>query len=388
MRAATAFLYALTCGVAVSTVYLPQPLLGLVSDDLRIGVGSAGTLATAVQLGYALGILLLVPLGDRMRPRRLVTVLLVSTALLLALASTATSTAVLAPLLVVAGVTAVVPQVLIPLAGRLVPRERSGAVVGVLMTGLVCGIFGSRVVAGLVGQAVGWRSVLLVFAALSLLVAVALFRVLPDGFPPPAPSYSRLLAGLPRLVRAQPALRQAAWIQFFVFGAFNATWTVLTLQLTGQFGWSTGQAGLFGLVGLAGGLLTPAAGAQVDRRGPLAVLGVCLALVAVSVVLIALGGGTLVVLALGMFVLTVGTQCAQVAHQTRIFAAVPEARSSVNTVYMSAAFLGGSLGAQLGTAAFTHSGLAGVAGTDTGLVCLAVLGYGAARHRARTRTAL
>jgi predicted MFS family arabinose efflux permease len=378
MTGRAVFLFAVASGVAVSTVYLPQPLLRLIADDLHVGVGRAGTLATAVQFGYAFGILLLVPLGDRLRPRRLVTVLLSAVALLLVVASAAGSVAILAPVLVAAGLTAVVPQLLIPLAGRLSAPRHAGRVVGILATGLVCGIFGSRVIASLVGQALGWRSVLILFAIFAVFTAAALFRELPDERPPSASGgYGALLAGLPRLVRRHPALRQAAWTQFFTFAAFNATWTVLTLQLTGEFGWSTAQAGLFGLVGLAAGLLTPLAGTQVDRRGPLPVLGACLALMVLAVVLVAAGGSTAAGLAAAMFVITVGTQCAQVVHQTRIFAAAPGARSSINTVYMFATFLGGAAGAQIGTTAFTAHGLSTVAWADAVLVLLALLGFAA-----------
>ncbi|MFI9081506.1 MFS transporter [Streptomyces sioyaensis] len=380
----TVFLFALACGISVSTVYLPQPLLRLISDDFHISGGTAGIFATSVQVGYALGILLLVPLGDRLPPRRLVSSLMIATALLLATSSAAATPTILAPILVAAGLTSVVPQILIPLAGRLVPAEQSGTTIGVLTTGLVCGMFGSRVIAGLVGQALGWRSVPIAFALLGLLTTAALFRRLPATVPLSSTGYGRILAGLPRLLRKHPELRQGAWIQFFIFAAFSATWAVLALQLTSRFGWSTGQAGMFGLVGLAAGLLTPLAGAQVDRRGALTVIGICLALTILAVIFIATGGSTVMGLAAGMFSLTIGAQCAQVAQQTRIFAAAPDARSSANTVYMFATYLGGSVGTQIGTTAFTHGGLPLVTGADAILIMVALLGYAAARLTRRT----
>lgn len=172
-------------------------------------------------------------------------------------------------------------------------------------------------------------------------------------------------------------------MQFCTFAAFNAAWTALTLHLTNHFGWSTGQAGLFGLVGLAAGLLTPLAGKQTDRRGALPVVGICLALGALAAVLLATAGSTLAGLALAMFALTIATQCAQVAHQTRIFADIPHARSSANTLYMFATFLGGSAGAQTGTTIYAHGGLPHLSILIILLITTALLGYVHALRRAR-----
>ncbi|MER7471386.1 MFS transporter [Micromonospora sp. NPDC000018] len=374
----TVLLLATACGVAVGNVYLPQPLLTLVAADLHTDGAGAGLVATLTQLGYAAGILLLVPLGDLVRPRPLVTTLLVATAICLTVAATAPNLPLLATAGALIGILTVVPQILVPLASHLAPPQQAGRIVGVLVTGLLGGIFGSRLLGSLVAQATSWRLAYATAAVLTLLLAVLLRPALPRQRigSPHSSTYRRLLASLPGLLRRQRALRQACLIQFCTFAAFSATWTVLALHLTGpRFGWSTAAAGSFGLVGLAAGALTPAAGRRIDRHGPFPVIGAAILTATTGIAILAFAGTTVTGLVLGTLALTAGMQAAQIANQARIFADRPDARSRVNTIYMTAAFVGGSLGSAAGTTAYHHHGWAGLCIANAALLVVAAAGH-------------
>ncbi|MDN3354232.1 MFS transporter [Actinomadura sp. DC4] len=373
-RGAT-LLFAVACGVAVGNVYLPQPLLALMAADLRVSPAHAGLVATLTQFGYAAGILLLVPLGDLVRPRRLVTILMAATTAGLVIAAVAPALGVLAVAATLIGILTVAPQILVPLAGHLAPPGQAGRAVGTLVTGLIAGIFGSRLLGSLLAQATSWRLVYAAAAVLTLLAGVLLRPALPEE-PIGRGSYPRALAGLPGLLRRQAALRQACLVQFCSFAVFSGTWTVLALYVTGpRFGWSTGTAGLFGLVGLAAGALTPIAGHRTDRHGPLAVTAAAVLASVVGVVVLTVAGTGPIGLVAGTFAVTVGMQSAQIANQARIFADRPDARSQVNTLYMTAAFLGGSLGSAAGTTLYNHHGWGGVCAANAVFVTVALAGH-------------
>lgn len=253
-------LFAVACGVGAANLYLAQPLVTVIGDSLDISEPAAGLVATLAQFGYATGIILLAPLGDVVQPRRLVTVLLLAAAGCLVVAAAAPGLPVLLAASFAAAACTVVPQILIPLATRLTPPDRAGHTVATLAAGLYLGLFGSRVLGGLLGEAAGWRAVYLGAAVATATTALLLRPALPGTRPPAghAASYGALLAGLPRLLRERPVLRQACALQFCWFSVFIAAWAVIVLRLTGPaFDWSTAAAGLSGLVGLAAGALTP-----------------------------------------------------------------------------------------------------------------------------------
>ncbi|MEV6805537.1 MFS transporter [Streptomyces sp. NPDC051132] len=376
---------ALACGVSVATIYFPQAISSLIAADLRVPAGDAALVVTAAQFGYAGGIFLLVPLGDRLPHRRLIVTLLALTAAGLLAAGAAPALPVLIAASALTGVTTVVPQIIIPMAAGLVPAARRGAVTGTLLSGLIGGILLARTFSGTLGQWLGWRAPYLVAAALLLGLAALLTRVVPDTTPSSREPYPRLISAPLRLLREEPALRRSCLYQAAVFGGFSAAWTALTLLVTGPvYGMGAQTVGVLGLVGAASMFCTPLAGRAADRRGPDAVSLWCLLGVIGSAGALVLGGmgGTagLVVLAGGMLLLDVAVQSGQVANQARNFALRPDARARVNTAYMTCAFLGGSAGSWLGVRAYGRFGWPGVAT----LVALgAVLAL--ARHLTRPR---
>jgi predicted MFS family arabinose efflux permease len=379
---------AVACGVAVANVYFPQATTPLIAEGLGVSPGSAALVATTTQLGYAVGIALLVPLGDRLPHRPLVATLLAVTGLALLAAGLAPGLPVLIGAAIVIGIATVVPQVIIPMAAGLVDQHRRGHVTGLLLSGLLTGILLARAFGGMLGERLGWRAPYLVAAALSVLVAVVLTMMIPTTTPPSRERYPALVAASFRLLLREPQLRRSCLYQATLFGGFTAAWTSLTLLVTGPiYGLDAGAVGLVALVGVASAFCTSAAGRRVDRRGPDAVNLVCFvaAIAAAAVLAVGQAGGVvgLVALVAGMLLLDTSVQSGQVANQARIFALRPEIRSRLNTAYMTCAFIGGSAGSLLGVQAFLHWGWLAVCGLVAALAVLALL-----RHVRSTQPAM
>lgn len=379
----------LACGVGVSTIYFPQAISSLVASDLHVSTGSAALVVTAAQFGYAAGIFLLVPLGDRLPHRPLIVTLLTLTAAGLLTASAAPSLPLLVAASAATGVTTVVPQIIIPMAAGFVPAERRGAVTGTLLSGLIGGILLARTFSGTLGERLGWRAPYIVAAVIVLALAAILSRVVPDTTPPTRHSYASLIAAPLHLLRTEPDLRRSCLYQATVFAGFSAAWTTLTLLVTGPtYALGAQTVGVLGLVGAASMFSTPLAGRLADRSGPdrVSLLGMLGTIASAAVLVPAARGGRagLVALAAGMLLLDVAVQSGQVANQARIFALRPEARARINTAYMTCAFLGGSTGSWLGVRAYDRFGWRGVTGLVAGLATVALFRH--LRHTQRDRS--
>ncbi|MFI7523259.1 MFS transporter [Micromonospora globbae] len=377
-------LLTLTCGVAVGNIYFPQTISPLVGAGLHVDADSAALVVTAVQFGYAAGIFLLVPLGDRLPHRRLVVVLLGLSGFGLLAASGAPALPPLVGASALVGVTTVVAPIIGPMAAGLVADDRRGAVSGTLLSGSIGGMLLSRTVAGAVGDWFGWRAPYLMAAVSVLLIAVVMARVLPRTRPPSGHRYPALLAESLRVLRTEPDLRRSCFYQAMVFAGFSAVWTAVALLMTGPaYGLGAPAVGMLALVNAGTMLCTPLAGRVVDRRGSDAVNLVCLLGVVAAAVVLALaglGGAVgLAALVLGTLLLDVGMQSGMVANQVRNYALRPDARSRVNTAYMTCAYLGGSAGSWLGARAYDHVGWLGVCGLLALLAALAL-----ARHLTST----
>ncbi|MFJ2582713.1 MFS transporter [Kitasatospora aureofaciens] len=380
---------ALACGVSVANVYFPQAVTPLIADGLGIAPDAAATVATLTQLGYAAGIFLLVPLGDRLPRRPLITVLLAVTSCALLAAGLAPGASALLAASAVVGAATVVPQLLLPLAAGLASPGRQGSVIGTLQGGLIGGILLARTFGGVLGEQLGWRAPYLVAAGLTALLAVVLGTALPATTPAVRDRYRSLLAATVRMLRTEADLRRSALYQATLFGGFSAAWTALALLLTGPHYRMNAQAvGVLALIGAASMFCAPAAGRRVDRYGADRVnLWCILATLAAAAVLAAgaVGGAVgLAALAGGLLLLDVAIQCSQVANQARIFALRPEARSRLNTAYMTCSFLGGSAGSWLGVRAYARWGWPGVCALLALAAVLALTAHRAARPASPT----
>lgn len=349
----------IVAAVAVSAAYLPQPLLTELASSLGVSTTVVGALATAVQGGYALGIFLLVPLADKVQPRLQVTIQAVTMAALLIVTSLVPTFWAVAISFFAVGLVANIAQLIIPTASRLSPPSRRGSTASALVGSLVIGIFGGRVLAGLLGESLGWRGSVLVFGGLAALAAVISYWTLPSHLVLNGrPSYAQLLRGTVRLVIANRTLRWVAAAQAFAFAAFNALWTVVVVHLTAQpFGWSVTEASLFGLIGLLAGAVTPFAGRFIDRFGPVPVAVILAVALLISAATVIFDGRNAALFGMSMFLVTLTNQSMQSANQFRAMGAAPEQSAQANTAFMSLVFTGGALGALVGSSIYGVAGM-------------------------------
>lgn len=359
------FTLAAGAGLSVASIYYSQPMLDIIGKQFNVGVGAVGMVPMLTQMGYALGILLLAPLGDRHDRRAIILIkgiLLVAALLLcgfpgglnaLLIASFAT------------GLTATVAQDIVPASAALAPERSRGKTVGTVMTGLLVGILLSRVVSGVVAEYFGWRAMYWLAAALVLFISLALWRALPRFTPGTSVSYPRLLLSLAHLWQHHQTLRRAALAQGLLSVGFSAFWSTLALMLSDRFHLDSAVAGAFGLAGAAGAMAAPLAGSIADRIGPARVTIVGAGLVTVSFALMFLLPALPISAQLALIVLStigfdLGVQATLVAHQTLVYSLAPEARSRLNALLFTVVFIGMATGAALGSLALARWGWNGV----------------------------
>ncbi|MEW2546692.1 MFS transporter [Streptomyces sp. NPDC047002] len=377
-------LFAVAAGAAVGSLYYAQPLLDVIGGDLGAGDGTVGLLVTATQVGYALGILFIVPLGDLRQRRVLIPVMMVLSALALGACAAAPNIGTLAGALIAVGVTTVAGQILTPLAGDLADDASRGKVVGIVVSGILTGILVARIFAGLVASAAGWRVVFLVAAVVAVLLAALLYRSIPVL---PARSstlpYRALLKSVFSLVAHEPKLRISMVFGIFGFAVFTMLWTSLTFLLSGPpYDYPTAAIGFFGVAGLIGALAAQGAGRLHDRGRSVIGVGLAWVLILVSWVVVGFGGHVLVVLVLGIIVLDIGIQGQNILAQSRVFQISAEARSRLNTAYIAGNFIGGAIGSVVATTAWDAGGWPAVCVTGGALSLVALLVWAATRRGA------
>ena len=366
-------LLAVACGVTVANLYYAQPLLPELRRQFGLSTAQAGTLITVTQLGYASGMVLLVPLGDRLENRRLVTGLLSITTLAVLVAGAAPSYEVLLGACLVIGCTAVVAQVLVPYAADLATDETRGRVVGRVVSGLLTGILLSRVLGSLLADATSWRVVYLVSAGLMAVLVLTLRTALPPRQPTTRVPYGQLIRSTGRLFR-HALLRRRALYQSSMFGAFSAFWTTIAFVLTSSpYHYTQLGVGLFALAGAAGAAVAPLAGRWADRGIARPMTAVALVITACSFALVGLGRNHIVLLGLGAVLLDMGVQITLILGQHRIYQIDPTARARLNSAYIATFFVGGALGSQVGSIAYHAGGWAAVCTFGTTLPVLALL---------------
>lgn len=376
---------AVACGVFVANVYYNQPILELLQQAFPHAVGLVNLVPTTTQLGFAGGLFFLVPLGDRIDRRKLI--LWQGAALVVALACVAVAPnagcLVLASAAV--GMAASATQQIVPFAAELAASGRRGQVVGTVMSGVLCGILLGRAVGGLTGDHWGWRATFWLGAGMTALIWLMLLFKLPHSEPRTRHGYFALMKSLVGLWREERALRRATCIQAALFGAFIGLWTILALRLHQAFGFGADVAGLMGIVGAAGILIAPLAGRVADRHGPHAVIGLGCLIMLLSYAVLGLWG-SLVGLIVGIVLLDFGEQSALISNQHVVYALRPEARSRLNTLFMSGMFIGAAAGSWGASISWRLGGwhLASMFGGV--LVLLGFVLHGSGRLAARAKT--
>ena len=374
MKRSIFWLMAGAAGVVVANNYYNQPLLAEFALAFHTTERQAGTVSVAAQTGYALGLLLFVPLGDKLERRSMLrTLLCIASAALAAIALSPTLNWLIAASFVT-GLVSVAPQLLTPFAAQLAGPQQRGQAVGIVMFGLLCGILVSRTISGSIAQHFGWRAVYWVAAAAMLVTAAVLSRMLPNAQPTYTGTYRRLMGSLWTLIREEPLVRQTSAIAALQFAAFSAFWATLAFHLHAMDPhYGSEVAGLFGLVGVVGASASTGAGKLIDTRNPRHVVLASGAIFVVAFAILAATGNTIAGLVAGVIVLDLGLQSGHVANMARNMNIKSDAMSRINTLYMTIRFAGGALGSSLGIWAWSVWQWPGVCAVGLALGCVSVM---------------
>lgn len=368
-------LMAAASGLCAGGNYFNQPLLHSISVGLHVSEATAALTVTLAQATFAAGLLLLVPLGDKLERRGLAVGLMLLAAVGLFISGFAVTFPMLVAGTAMTGLFSVAAQVLVPMAATLSDPKRSGRAVGLVMSGLLTGILGARSVAGLLSGLGGWNTVYRAAGVVMLVLAAALWWVLPRSRNPAPPSYASVLRSLGTLVARHPRLRSRSLLGALSFGSVSALFSTMSLLLSGPaYGLGDAAVGLVGLLGVAGALMANAAGRLADKGWAQATTAGTTVLLALSWGCLWLGGTSLGWFLFGMLVIDLAVQGAHITNQNVVYKLEPEARSRLNAVYMTSYFIGAAAGSVLGSYAWQHAGWAGTCALG---VVMALLACGA-----------
>ena len=362
------FIMACMAAVSLANIYYCQPLLSLMGNDLSIDEWRASLIAMITQVGYACGLFFIIPSGDKFDRKKIVSYSFsILTIALLCIALSNNFHAVMAASFAV-GACSVMPQIFIPIAAQYSRPEKKGANVGLIVSGLLTGILASRVISGLVGEWLGWRSMYVIAAIVMSLCTLIVWRIMPYTENNYTGSYKRLMHSLFALIREYKLLRICALRAAFAFGSFLALWASLTFKMEqAPFYAGSDVVGLLGLCGVAGAMSASVVGRLVSRIGVhnFNLLGAALMLSAWIIAY--LWGNTYTAIIITILILDIGMQCIQLSNQTVVFSLNPKASNRINTIFMTNYFIGGSLGTFLSGSAWSMAGWSGVTIVGIGL---------------------
>jgi predicted MFS family arabinose efflux permease len=365
---------ALATGVVIANLYYAQPLEDTLAREFGASPSVIGLIIMVTQIGYAVGLATLVPLGDLLERQRLLASMLTCTVLGLVAAALAPSLALLGCAAVLIGLTSVAAQVIVPFAAHLADEGRQGQAVSSVMSGLLLGILLSRTVSGLVAEAAGWRAVYALGAVATAMIAVALWRTLPVLEPTARMRYSALLASVVRIVREEPVLRLRILYGALVFASFSAFWASVGFLLARPpYSWSDAEIGVFALLGVAGALAAKVAGRLKDRGLASMSTGAYVLIMTVSFVLMGVASQSIGALAVGVVLMDFGCQAVHISNQGLVYPLRPDARSRLNTAYMTTYFVAGALGTGASAIIYSAWGWTGVCVLGGALPAVAVL---------------
>lgn len=375
-------LMSVATGLAVASNYYAQPLLETIARNFSLSASSAGFIVTAAQLGYAVGLLFLVPLGDMFERRAMIVsmTLLAAGGMLITASSQSLAMMILGTALT--GLFSVVAQILVPLAATLASPEKRGKVVGTIMSGLLLGILLARTVAGLLAGIGGWRTVYWVASVLMVVMALALWRGLPKVKSETHLNYPQLLGSVFSLFTHDKLLRTRALLGCFTFANFSILWTSMAFLLAAPpFNYSEGMIGLFGLAGAAGALGARPAGGLADKGKSHLTTTVGLVMLLLSWAAIWYGHVSVLALIVGILVLDLTVQGVHITNQTVIYRVKPDARNRLTAGYMTSYFIGGAAGSLISASAWQHAGWTGVCAVGTVMALVNLLIWWRGYHR-------
>ncbi|MDR2955329.1 MAG: MFS transporter [Prevotella sp.] len=370
----TLWLMAIGAGLVVANNYYNQPLLGMIAKEFGESEAATSKVAMFTQIGYAVGLLLIIPLADMFRRKRIILIDFIFIIISLLVFAVSQSLAVMIAASFFIGLTSVVPQIFVPIAAQLSKPEDKGRNVGIVMSGLLIGILASRVFSGLVGDWLGWREVFFIACGFMVILAILIAWLLPDMMPTFGGTYKQLMSSILRYTKDIPALRLASLRGALGFGSFSMFWTALTFRLEqAPFFQGSDVAGSLGLVGIAGALAASYTGYMAGKINKNTLISIGCILMFVAWAIFGFSGNTYLGLIIGILLIDMGLQGMHVTNQTIVFSSHPEASNRLNTVYMFSYFVGGSMGTFIGGYAWEYFGWNGVVVTGGSLIVLCLL---------------
>ncbi len=340
----------LTCILVIGNLYYNQPLLGILSREFGVSEKTVSLIPALTLIGYAIGILFIVPLGDRIERRRMIQISLFAAGTLALALPFSPNFAALCVISFILGFSNISATTLIPFAANLARPEERGKVVGTVLSGILIGTLLGRALSGFMAEHFGWKTVFLFSGCVSYLLGVLTPWALPTSEPHFKGTYKELLSSTFQLIRDIPRVREIALMGAILFGSFSAFWTTLTFLLeAAPFSYSPQTIGLFGALGMIGALAAPLAGRYADNKGTAATIRLGLYLAMLAFALLALSSTWVAGIILGVLILDLGIQIAHISNQTRLFEISQEARSRLSSIYIFCYFVGGSLGAAVGS---------------------------------------
>lgn len=367
---------ALCTGLIVANIYYSQPLLVLMSEEFGVSESNAGQVTFFTQLGYALGLLFCVPLGDKLERKSQIVVMTLAAVVALVAAAKSVNITMLKVTGLMIGFTSVVPQLILPLAANLSDPASRGKVIGTIMSGLLVGILLSRTLSGVIGHHLGWRAMFWIAAGISAMLAVIMITSFPSSKPGFNGTYGQLMKSLLTLIKEQPVLREASAINACCFAMFGMFWTTVVFLLSAPpFKYTSEQIGLMGLAAAAGALGAPLVGRIADKKNPRIAIGYGIIFLFFGYFLFYAFQANLIGIIIGIVAIDLGLQGIHVSNQTRIYTLLPEARNRLNTVFMTTSFIGTSLGSGIGLWVWSVAQWNGVCIAGTGLISIALIIY-------------
>ncbi|WBL24452.1 MFS transporter [Zunongwangia sp. HGR-M22] len=350
----TSILYLMSAGagLVVANNYYNQPLLSLMAKDFQVSESAVSNIPLFTQLGYAFGLLFIIPLGDKFPRKKMVMIdfiFIIASLLAMALAQSL-------PILIISGFfvgfSCVVPQVFVPMAAQLAKPEKRGSAIGIVMSGLLIGILGSRFISGFVGEYFGWRLMYFIAAGIMLVFWLLLKLKLPELQPDFKGTYKELMQSLWGYFKSEPSVRLAAVRGGLGFAGFSAFWTTLVFLMEDNFNYGSGIAGAFGVLGIAGALAASLIGKLSDRMNKNLLITIATAIMIFAWVVFEFSGHSIFGLVIGVILVDMGLQSLHITNQNIIFSRNPDARNRINTIYMVGYFIGGALGTTTGAYAW------------------------------------
>ena len=356
LKSGTILLMAIAAGITVANIYYNQPILKEMALSLNASDAEIGRVSMFAQIGYGLGMFFLIPMGDMVNRKKLILLLLICLTAVLILMVLSKGVVLVWILSLLIGVCSAPAQIILPMAASL-DKVNRGKTVGIVFSGILVGILGSRVISGFITDWFGWRYVYGISAVMVLTVTVLLKLYLPDVKHKFTGSYAQLLKSTLALVAEHKILRQSAILGAFTFGIFCSFWTTVTFYLSGPaFGFHADTIGLFGIVAIGGALVAPYFGKLADKGNTRRCLMITVAMIICSLILLKLLPLSVIAMVIAIFVLDIGVQATQITNFARIYSLDENSHSRLNTIYMTTYFIGGGVGTFFGLLCWKHGG--------------------------------